>query len=1319
MMPGQADFNPFPGLRPYEATEYHLFFGREEQVDDLIRRLGQNHFLGVVGSSGSGKSSLVRAGLLPALVGGQLSSAGSDWRIAIMRPGSDPIGNLNHALETAFRTDDALSESGHASDADTEVALHLREALLRKSSLGLIDASHRMGLSETENLLVVVDQFEEIFRFARLRDPNASEDASAFVKLLLGCSRDPAKSIFIVLTMRSDFLGDCALFEDLPEILNQSQYLVPRMTRDQTRSAIAGPVAVGGAKMAPPLLQQILNEVGSNADQLPLMQHALMRTWEHWKARTGGAGLIETEDYTAVGSLAHALSDHAEEAYMGLAGERPQFLAEKIFKCLTEIGPDNRERRRPTTLIEISRVTGAAPGELVPVIDQFRSAGRSFLTPFAEMELADNTVIDISHESLIRNWTRLTRWCRQEADASEMYERLSDAARRYAAQTGGLWAEPELTLALTWRECNGPNRVWAERYDDNFDKTIAFLELSAEVRQKERREEEHQREAKRRAAHRITIISVAAAVLLLALAVYALFQTRKTRILSKQLSAASAALLSKQPGQEYEAMAAAIGGIPDDFPASQPPASVLNALIGSISAARFSLPLIHPLDIRGGVFSPDGKHVATVCEDGTRHLWDAVTGRHLGNWKGPLISTGHWPGGPVFSADSKLALFTGLENKVYLIDAVSGQVAHILDAGHETNFSGFVPAQPGQPVSVLTISTNGDAILWDVQTLKRIHEFRAETIAGESVNGDNHYAVFSSHPLSVLIWGRRGDARVLSLPEGETVADLPFQPEGFLDAEISSDGDRLIMLDGEGTARLYRISPAGEGRKVVTEKTIESCRAPRFAPVGDGFLCLEGSTIRLFGAGFKERIMPDHPVDTANEPDMISAAFSDDGRYIVSASHDETARVWDTASGHLLRTLTGHTDSVESAVFSSDGSKVLSVGLDNAARIWNWPGYSFVPSTVLRDNSVPETPVRSVAVSGDENTLYVGRESGDLELWDSTGGKITRELHLPPECHSGAVDSIAPLPNGSVVISSGNRVCLLTVGQSQPLRALPLPDSPLRRVVVSPDGTRLLTIQESVSKLFDAANGTVLASIDGAKILDGVFIPAANALHTISDQNWIEWDMRSGAQRSVHDRFPQGEEPRFARFSQQARYLVTNDPRHGLRLWTLNGTLKLFKKATGFWGPQTDFAFGPDETRLGGVRGHNAQLWPFAERDQEVVSLTFHTSDVLGLIFSPGAQGLVLTMGADHVAWLWGNEGTGIAPLRGHTGPVTSAAFFPRTNRVITGSEDTTARIFPSDVRRLGVHAACGICELLRERPEFSGIVECHRFTPDTCAAGN
>ena len=266
--------NPFPGLRPFEFNESLLYFGRDGQSEQLLRKLAASRFMAVIGTSGSGKSSLVRAGLLPALFGGFMASAGSDWRIALFRPSNDPIGNLAGAI----------NDSGLFGEKAESLQATMIEATLRRGSLGLVEAVRQSRIGSHENVLVVVDQFEELFRFAQVAESEQYQnDAAAFVKLLLEASRQKEIPIYVVLTMRSDFLGDCSLFWDLPEAINEGQYLIPRLTREQRREAITGPIAVCNADITPRLVNRLLNDMGDNPDQLPILQHALMRTWNNWK----------------------------------------------------------------------------------------------------------------------------------------------------------------------------------------------------------------------------------------------------------------------------------------------------------------------------------------------------------------------------------------------------------------------------------------------------------------------------------------------------------------------------------------------------------------------------------------------------------------------------------------------------------------------------------------------------------------------------------------------------------------------------------------------------------------------------------------------------------------------------------------------------------------------------------------------------------------------------------------------------------------------------------------------------------------------------
>ncbi len=459
--------NPFPGLRPFEADESHLFFGRESASDDLLRKLRQRRFIAVIGTSGSGKSSLVRAGMLPDLYGGGMASAGSRWRTAIFRPGDAPIAALAHALV----------ETQHSSPADAELQLAITEAALRRGAYGLVEWTRQARMAEGEKLLVLVDQFEELFRTQRIAGDDADE-AKAFVKLLLAATRQNDLPIYVILTMRSEYLGECTRFRDLPEAMNEGQYLIPRMNRDQRRQAIAGPVAVAGAKITSTLMQRLLNDVGENPDQLPIMQHAMMRTWEIWAAEGDPQQPIDLPHYEATGTMANALSRHADEIYLGLANDQQRRIAEKVFKRLTGMGPDQREMRYPTTMADLCGTAGSDATKVIPVIDAFRLSGRSFLMPPEEVELGDDTIVDISHESLIRIWKRLNDWLAQESLSARIYCRLAEDAELHQQGEMGLRRNPELDIARRWRSQAAPNAAWANRYHPGYDLAIDYLHQS-------------------------------------------------------------------------------------------------------------------------------------------------------------------------------------------------------------------------------------------------------------------------------------------------------------------------------------------------------------------------------------------------------------------------------------------------------------------------------------------------------------------------------------------------------------------------------------------------------------------------------------------------------------------------------------------------------------------------------------------------------------------------------------------------------------------------------------------------------------------------
>ncbi len=479
---GAASGNPYPGLRPFNADETHLFFGRDLQRIELLHRLRRSRFLAIVGSSGSGKSSLVRAGLLPGLHGGFMAGASSRWRIVDMRPGTDAIGNLARALDAP----DALRDSPPAEGEPS-----FTQATLRRSGLGLAEAVREARLPDGQKVLVLVDQFEELFRSLEATDrPRSNDDAQAFVTLLLEAVKQHELPIYIVLTMRSEFLGECMRFRGLPEAINGGQYLVPRLTPDQRAEAITGPAAVFGVTLVSTLVNRLLNDVGENPDQLPILQHALMRTWDGWRRhgddRTGAAE-IGLADYEGVGGMAAALSLHADAVFEGLADDgspqqaaRRQVIAQRLFKCLATVGAGGVAVRRFATVQEIVEVSGEPLLEVVAVVDAFRAAGHSFLMPPPTETLAADRQIDISHESLIRNWPRMRAWVDEETESARVYERLSATALLHGKGEAALWDQPDLGVALRWRSVQQPNAAWARRYNAAFEPAMAFLDASVD-----------------------------------------------------------------------------------------------------------------------------------------------------------------------------------------------------------------------------------------------------------------------------------------------------------------------------------------------------------------------------------------------------------------------------------------------------------------------------------------------------------------------------------------------------------------------------------------------------------------------------------------------------------------------------------------------------------------------------------------------------------------------------------------------------------------------------------------------------------------------
>ena len=258
------------------------------------------------------------------------------------------------------------------------------------------------------------------------------------------------------------------------------------MTRDQKRLAIEGPVAVGGGQISTRLVNRLLNDVGDNQDQLPIMQHALMRTWDYWTHHQEAQEPMDIHHYEAIGCMAEALSMHANEAFDEL-NEEEKIICVHLFKTLTELGASNRGVRRPSKMIEVMGVATASEDEVSSVVEHFRMPGRSFIMPPPHIPINQDSVIDISHESLMRIWERLSNWVNEEAESADMYMRLSEASALYQVGKAGLWRPPDLQLATNWQLKQKPTLAWANRYNPAFERAMVFLETSKKTYEEEQK----------------------------------------------------------------------------------------------------------------------------------------------------------------------------------------------------------------------------------------------------------------------------------------------------------------------------------------------------------------------------------------------------------------------------------------------------------------------------------------------------------------------------------------------------------------------------------------------------------------------------------------------------------------------------------------------------------------------------------------------------------------------------------------------------------------------------------------------------------------
>ncbi|HKP72269.1 MAG TPA: hypothetical protein VJT82_04980, partial [Pyrinomonadaceae bacterium] len=890
--------NPFPGLRPFEFHESNLYFGRDGQSESMLGKLSRRRFVAVVGTSGSGKSSLVRAGLLPALFGGFMTSAGSNWRVALMRPGNDPLGNLAHALN-------AREVFGSDIEENAQLQTTITEATLRRGSLGLVEAVRQTRMPSNENLLVIVDQFEELFRFARVAGSEQYQNESAaFVKLLLGAINQREIPIYVVITLRSDYLGDCALFWDLPETINESQFLIPRLTREQRREAITGPVAVCGGEIAPRLVTRLLNDVGDNQDQLPILQHALMRAWDEWGADHAEGEPIDLRHYEAIGGMAEALSRHADEAYGELADERSRRIAEKLFKGLTEKGTDNREIRRPIELREICALAEASESEVVAVLEPFRREGRSFLVPPAGVVLSGESLVDISHESLIRVWDRLRGWVEDESRSARIYQRLAETAALHQKGEAGLWRDPELQLALNWREQNQPNEAWARRYRLDFDAAMSFLEQSRKARDREAQLKEV---ARRRELRRTR---VAAAVLLLmllmslALAAYAKRQQQVALDKTEQLQRLT-----------LFAQAESANAVKQRANAEQQREIARSNFEKAEQARKDTLVEKQKADEQAKIAHENEQKAVRAKADADAQKLIAVKQERLAH----AAELGAKAAAAAAHREAERA-----HNLLYAADLNLAQQAY--SAGRPERAQQLLDEFRPRPAAPNVPEIRGYEWYYLWQAYHRdsdVLKGHSDSVTSVAFSPDGKTFATASVDGTVLLWDSLKRADPLKPDWGAHPVTL------VTSVAFSADGKTLAVVAGDAagrnTVRLWDTS-APQKEPAILGGHASTLNSVAFSPDARTLAAAGDDAVWVWNLSAPSSA----PLAFKGHSKMVRAvAFSPDGRTLASGSNDNTVRLWNTsAPASAPVVLSGHTQPVLSLSFSYDGKTLASSGDD-------------------------------------------------------------------------------------------------------------------------------------------------------------------------------------------------------------------------------------------------------------------------------------------------------------------------------------------------------------------------------------------------------